>query len=1117
MPISVKPEVEQDQSRHRERFPLNMLALAVILTAAVLLMSLWSVYRLERVTGHIAESYTTKQKVIDYVESLRQRATLAVKRAISSEDYSFWQNRYESRMTELDEVLVRAVELSGKGPVLQSARQLIEENKNLKDIERRVFSLVKRQELSEARKLLIGTDYLQSSQGYNKSSRTFKSDIEDVIERRIETFRRFTFIITIVGAFAFIIALAAWAIVTKAIRSWHSALSRESEALRQSRERYRLVNQATNDIIWDWDIQTDQLDWNEAVEHALGQNRDELSPDIRSWYDHIHPEDRNRVTESIHEAIDSEESTWTDEYRFGPAQGPWRTYLDRGIIARDNEGRPYRMVGSMLDLTERHNFEEALRASEAKFRSIFEQAALGIGRVRFADAAWIDVNDAFCQMLGYTRQELLNTPWPKITHPEDIEKDLTPFKRMAAGELDSYSVEKRFIHKEGQIVWARLTLSLVRDAEGRPDYEIGIVENITSRKEAQQLLQRYELLARRSRDIIIVVNRENGKIEEANQAAVNAYGRTRKELLNMTVYDLRAPDTRDLTVEQMAEANGAGILFETKHLRKDGSSFPVEVSSQSAYIDGTHTLVSVIRDISERKRIEEQLRESENLFREAFAYAPTGMALTDIEGRFQQVNRAYCELTGYRQEELLTSGISFRDLTHPEDLSENIKEIERMLAGEIPASFYEKRYIRKDKKITWVLASVTARRDENGKPYQIVAIVEDITERKRAEQRLKENEERINAILEQLPLGVGLLEPDGRFSTSNAQMREFVDHIMPSHDHQQIPRWKAFDDQGSELPPDQWPGARALRGEPVSPGVEFLYNPQENRQRWFLESAVPFTIEGRPQAIVVINEITQRKNSEKQREELLGSLQEKTSEMERFTSLIRHDFANPVISIQGFTDELVHTCKDAMTLIADQPVDQPIKERITSLLGEDVDFAKSFIEDAVKQLNTMLDGLRQVAAVGRVPVNIQPLDMNDLIKNLTITMSTQLKNADAELTTADLPPCKGDLEQLKQVFGNLVTNALKYKHPDRTPKIRISGQKQQSRCIYSVEDNGMGIEPHNQPKVFEMFYRVDPSHPAPGDGMGLSIVAKILERHNGKIWVESQPEKGSKFYISLPT
>jgi PAS domain S-box-containing protein len=132
-----------------------------------------------------------------------------------------------------------------------------------------------------------------------------------------------------------------------------------------------------------------------------------------------------------------------------------------------------------------HEQARALAESEARFRAVFERSSIGKARASFRDARWLEVNDALCRMLGYSREELLATPWTEITHPDDIDLDRERFRQMAAGEMESYTVEKRFLHPTGRLVWARLTLSLVRDGRGRPDYQIAVIEDITERKEAE--------------------------------------------------------------------------------------------------------------------------------------------------------------------------------------------------------------------------------------------------------------------------------------------------------------------------------------------------------------------------------------------------------------------------------------------------------------------------------------------------------------------------------------------------------------------------------------------------------------------------------------------------------
>jgi PAS domain S-box-containing protein len=168
-----------------------------------------------------------------------------------------------------------------------------------------------------------------------------------------------------------------------------------------------------------------------------------------------------------------------------PGSGTERTCSFSGRPVRDEEGRTLLAVLTVRDVSAERSTAEILRASEARFRSVFEHAAVGMATVRFEDARWTDVNDVFCRMLGRTREEMLRSAWPVMTHPDDLELDAVPFERMSRGELEGYTVEKRFLHATGAWVWARLTLSLVRDHEGRPGYEIAVIEDIGDRKRAE--------------------------------------------------------------------------------------------------------------------------------------------------------------------------------------------------------------------------------------------------------------------------------------------------------------------------------------------------------------------------------------------------------------------------------------------------------------------------------------------------------------------------------------------------------------------------------------------------------------------------------------------------------
>jgi signal transduction histidine kinase/ABC-type amino acid transport substrate-binding protein len=260
--------------------------------------------------------------------------------------------------------------------------------------------------------------------------------------------------------------------------------------------------------------------------------------------------------------------------------------------------------------------------------------------------------------------------------------------------------------------------------------------------------------------------------------------------------------------------------------------------------------------------------------------------------------------------------------------------------------------------------------------------------------------------------------------------------------------------------------------------------------------------------------IAERKQAENDLARLNIDLKAKNEELEQVVYVASHDLRSPLVNIDGYSKELEYAIKDLCNTLSDKFSNNALTA-IATILDDDIPEALKFIRTSTAKMDTLLTGLLRLSRSGRAALKIGSLDMNELVSRVVDSTEFKIKETGVEIIVEDLPPCQGDAIQIDQVFSNLLENALKCLDQNRPGVIRITGNGVGDNSVYCVEDNGIGIDVKHRDKIFEIFHQLNPVQNK-GDGLGLTIVKRILGRLEGSIRIESELGTGSRFYVSLP-
>jgi PAS domain S-box-containing protein len=459
----------------------------------------------------------------------------------------------------------------------------------------------------------------------------------------------------------------------------------------------------------------------------------------------MYPDDREPARQRVLDAL-SRREPFENEHRIIDREGnvKWILSRGRGIFAEDGSLRF--LEGLNIDITRQKQAEEELRKVNDRQDLAIRGSNVGIwendmkgGDHRSGRVHTINI----LEQLGYATAESYSD-YQTVTesiHPDDRERVEQTLRAYLSCDSPEYQVEFRARHRDGSYRWMLSRGVAVRDEGGRPFRFVGTRIDITQRKEAEEALReseaRFRTFIDHATDAFFLHDWQEVRFVKVNRQACESLGYSRDELIGKSPLDI-SPDVTLAMLERLRTRlnDGETVTFEVRNRRKDGSLFPVEVRIRMITVEGRPYGLALARDMTERKRAEDALRESEERFRGTFENAGVGIAHTDFEGRWTRVNEKFCAIVGYTREELVHK--SFRDITYPDDLAMSLDQMGRLLRGEVPSYTLEKRYLRKDGSMVWGHLAISLQRDAAGTPAYIIAIIQDISERKWLEGQLRQ-------------------------------------------------------------------------------------------------------------------------------------------------------------------------------------------------------------------------------------------------------------------------------------------------------------------------------------------------------------------------------------------
>jgi PAS domain S-box-containing protein len=775
------------------------------------------------------------------------------------------------------------------------------------------------------------------------------------------------------------------------------------------------------------------------------------------------------------------------------------------------------LVGMGIDITDRKKAEEALVASEVQLRASLENAPDGV-YMNDLEGNFLYGNRRCEEISGYKREELIGKNFLEVNLlPNDsLTRAAELFQYIINGESTG-SAELELIRKDSRRVPIEIRANSVRH-KGQTVI-LSFVRDITERRQAEQALReseaQYRLLSEHMADGLLLLDM-NLKITYISPSVEKIRGFTPLEALEMPLEQHITPESLKLASEMFLEelpkvvadpAYNPIPMLELEYYCKDGTTVWTE-NKFSIIRDSSGKPLSIlgeVRDITDRKRAEETLQKTENIYRLLAENIHDVVWMMDMDLNVTWLSPSSVKVRGFSVDETIALPLD-KQLT-PESLGKAVnlwgKWVHIEQKGRTPEPngtiSMDLEFYCKDGHTVLLDCTLQFIRDKNGKATGILAAGRDITERRAAERAREESEKNYRLLAENTTDVVTIMNMDLNITWLSSSCEKLTGYS--SEEQKYLPIEKQMTQESFEKALKQF--IAELEREKSGTAEPDRYQDMEleiyhkDGHTLWTENRIRFIRDDQGKAVGILmqgRDITARKQAEEALKKTMQDLRRSNEDLEQFAYVASHDLQEPLRMVSSYVQLLEKRYKD-------------------NLDGDAHDFINYAVSGS-RRMQNLINDLLSYSRVGMRGKPFQQMESSDALAAAVSNLEVAMREVGAVVEHGELPRVVGDEGQLVQVFQNLVGNAVKF-HGEAPPLVRVDAVRNDGNWVFSVNDNGIGIDPQFFERIFLVFQRLH-GNEYPGTGIGLSVTQKIVQRHGGQMWLESEPGKGAKFYFTIP-